>query len=85
LFFQIAKQLKNYKQNGEALSKILSGIGITISDIWNIIRGKPVEGYIKKMIEEAWKVLENDRKLVKDEIERVERCRLELLSEFRQV
>lgn len=85
IYFQIAKQLKSYKQNGEALSKILSGIGITISDIWNIIRGKPVEGYIKKMIEEAWKVLENDRKLVKDEIERVERCRLELLSEFRQV
>ena len=41
--------------------------------------------YIKKMIEGAWRILEEDRKLVKDGLESIESCRAELISEPRQV
>ncbi|MCS7111338.1 MAG: lyase family protein [Ignisphaera sp.] len=80
VYYQIAKQLKNCSQNGEALSKILLGVGIQPNNIWNLIRNKPVEVYIKKMIEGAWRVLEEDKKLVRDILESIEGCRVELIS-----
>ncbi len=85
VYFQIAKQLKNYRQNGEALAKILLNIGIQPNSVWSIIRSKPIETYIKKMIEGAWKALEEDRKFVKDSVENVERCIAELISGVHQV
>ncbi|MEM1561349.1 MAG: lyase family protein [Ignisphaera sp.] len=85
IYFQIARQLKSYRQNGDTLSKILLNIGIQPNNVWNIIKSRPIEMYIKKMIEGAWRILEEDRKLVKDSLESIESCRAELISEPRQV
>ncbi|MEM4627628.1 MAG: hypothetical protein QXX37_05005, partial [Ignisphaera sp.] len=85
IYFQIARQLKSYRQNGDTLSKILLNIGIQPNNVWNIIKSRPIEMYIKKMIEGAWRILEEDRKLVKDGLESIESCRAELISEPRQV
>lgn len=85
IYYQIARQLKNGSQGGEVLSKILLGMGIQPSSVWNFIRSKPVEVNIKRMIEDGWGVLEEDRKLVRDVLLKIESCMSELIGESGKV
>ena len=46
----------------------------------NIIKNKPVEISVKKMLEDAWSRLEKDRVALKNTSELLEKCTAELLS-----
>jgi argininosuccinate lyase len=83
VYLAIAKLFKNCNSVDEkCISKILSAFGLNAQDIWNIVKGKPIEVSIKKLLEDAWTKLERDRNTLKNIIDVVEKCTAELLSYF---
>jgi argininosuccinate lyase len=83
VYLAIAKLFKNCNSVDEkCISKVLSAFGLNAQDIWNIVKGKPIEVSIKKLLEDAWTKLERDRNTLKNVIDVVEKCTAELLSYF---
>lgn len=49
-------------------------------DVWRLVREKPIEGYVKVLIEGAWKLLEEDKFRAKTKADGIQRCTAELIS-----
>ncbi len=81
VYMYLSKQFKDYRYGDiDTLHNIISGLGLSPNDIWNIIKNKPVENYIKIMIENSWKKLENDRTLLNNISEELQKCTAVLIS-----
>jgi len=64
----------------KCVSRVLTAYGLSVHDMLNIIKNKPVEISVKKMLEDAWSRLEKDRATLKNVSELLEKCTAELLS-----
>ncbi|MDK6029159.1 lyase family protein [Ignisphaera sp. 4213-co] len=66
--------------DSKCVSKLLSSLNLSHVDIWNIVKNKPIEINIKKILEDAWTRLERDRNIVKSISLFIEKCTSALLS-----
>ena len=81
VYLSIAKLFKDCGTIDSAcISKVLSHFNLNSEAIWNIVRSKPVEVNIEKLLEDAWTRLENDRSSIKNVLLAIEKCTLALLS-----
>ena len=81
VYLAVAKLFKNCNPVDEkCISKVLTAFGLSAHDMLNIVKNKPVEISVKKMLEDAWSRLERDRITLKNVSELIEKCTAELLS-----
>ncbi len=81
VYMYLSKQFRDYRYGDtDALNNIISSLGLSFDDVWSIIRSKPIENYLKIMIENAWKKLENDRTLINNISEELQKCTVVLIS-----
>ncbi|MEM3959126.1 MAG: lyase family protein, partial [Ignisphaera sp.] len=81
VYLNLAKLFKDCGSiDSVCISKVLSHFNLTFENIWNMIKNKPVEINIKKMLEDAWTRLERDRSNIKNVSLAIEKCTSILLS-----
>ncbi|ADM28539.1 Argininosuccinate lyase [Ignisphaera aggregans DSM 17230] len=81
VYMYLSKLFRDYRYGDiNTLNSIISSLGLSFDDVWNIIRSKPVENYLKIMIENAWKRLERDRTLINNISEELQKCTAALIS-----
>lgn len=81
VYLNLAKLFKDCGSiDSVCISKVLSHFNLTLENIWNMVKNKPVEINIKKMLEDAWTRLERDRSNIKNVSLAIEKCTSILLS-----
>jgi len=81
VYLTVAKLFKSCSSVDEkCILKILSVFGLSIQDVWSVVKSKPVEVSVKRLLEDAWVRLERDRNIIKNIIDFAEKCTAELLS-----
>jgi len=80
IYLEVAKLFKECEipQSEECVSRALSAFNLSPQEVWDLIRSKPVEVSIERMLEDARAGLENDRKALKELANLIEGCRAEL-------
>ena len=81
VYLDIAKLFRDCGRIDSAcVSKVLSHFNLSTEAIWNIVKSKPVEVSIEKILEDAWTRLERDRSNIKSVSLAIEKCTSALLN-----
>jgi argininosuccinate lyase len=64
----------------ECIRNVLSRLGLSLNDVVNIIKSKPIETQLKRFIEEAWSGITRDENIVKSLKKALNECMNNLLS-----